>query len=332
MKISADEIGQILRRLLYKSVGIFTVLIGLVIIFTILGPGTVFIEEGNIYTLLRLGPELAIVTVGMGVLLIAGEFDLSVGGELALCSLVAAMFFTNFGLHPIIGLFAALAFGACLGVINGLIVTKLHISSLIVTLGMMYVFSGLRTALTGGYHTTYHPEMASPAFQSALIGNIGPIPVQIFWLIGITIILYLLVGHTQFGNWIYATGSNKDSARMMGINTNRVKIICFAIVGVLSGFVGVMQSTRIMGSFPVQGTGLNLDAIAGAVVGGISIYGGTGSVWGAMIGSIIIRVLQSGLIIIGIPAFWFKVSLGMMIITAVAFNIYLRKSKDLQKL
>lgn len=326
MKISTDRIYRILRRpLYYRAVGIFIVLIGLIAAFTILGPGTVFIEEGNLKTILRLAPELAIVAVGMGVLLIAGEFDLSVGGELALCSLAAAMLFTNFGLHPIIGLFAALAFGACLGVINGLIVTKLRISSLIITLGMMYVFSGLRTALTGGYHTTYHPETVSPVFQSALIGSIGPIPVQIFWLVGISIILYILVDHTKFGNWIYATGSSKESARMMGINTDRVKIICFAIVGVLSGFVGVMQSTRIMGSFPVQGIGLNLEAIAGAVVGGISIYGGTGSVWGAVVGAIIIRVLQSGLIIIGISAFWFRVALGLMIVISVALNMYLRR-------
>ena len=294
-------------------------------VFTILSPGNIFVENISYRKILRLMPELAIVTIGMGVLMIAGEFDLSVGGELAFCSMVAAVVFTKLGLHPIISLFVALAFGAGLGVFNGLIVTKLHISSLIATLGTMYVFSGLVSALTGGYNITYRPETVSPAFQSALIGSIGPIPVQIFWLIGIAILLYTLVDYTKLGNWIYATGSNKESARMMGINTDRVKIICFVIVGVLSAFTGVMQSTRIRGSFPVQGTGLNLEAIAGTVVGGISINGGAGSVWGSLAGAIIIRVLQSGLITIGVSAFYFRVALGLMIVAAVTFNLYLTK-------
>jgi simple sugar transport system permease protein len=325
-KISISVINQGFRKILsYRATGVFAILIGLVAIFTILSPRGVFIKEASLHTILKLGSELAIVTMSMGVLLIAAEFDLSVGSELAFCAFIAATAFTSFALSPYLCVLISIAFGALLGVINGIIVTKLHISSLITTLGMMYVYGGLVSVLSGGYSTSFNPKTVSPIFVEIFVGSIGPIPIQVFWLLGVGLFLYFMVDRTKFGNWIYATGSNKESAEMMGINTDKVKIACFALVGAMVGLVAIMQTTRILGAFPVQGTDLNLEAIAGAVVGGISIYGGIGSVWGALLGAMVIRVLGSGLITIGVPAFYFRVSLGLAIILSVAFNIYLKK-------
>ena len=331
-KISINVIKQSLKKFLsYRATGVFGILIVLVAIFTMLSPEGVFVKEASLKTILKLGSELAIVTMGMGVLLITAEFDLSVGSELAFCAFVAATAYTDFGLSPFLCVFISIAFGAFLGVINGIVVTKLHISSLITTLGMMYVYSGLVSILSGGYSTAFNPKTVSPVFVEIFIGTVGPIPVQVFWLLGIALFLYLMVDHTKFGNWIYAAGSNKESAKMMGINTDKVKILCFALVGALVGFVAIMQTIRILGAFPVQGSGLNLEAIAGAVVGGISIYGGVGSIWGALLGAMIIRVLGSGLITIGIPAFYFRLFLGLAIISSVALNIYLKKIRTQAK-
>jgi len=324
--LQVELILKIFGRIIhYKSFFIFNLLIIVTIIFAFLSPQMAFIKQENLITMLRLTPEFGIVTLGMALLLISGEFDLSVGSIFALGSLVAAWTYTNWGWDPIVSLIAALIVGALCGFINGAIIVKSNVSSLIVTLGMMWVYRGLLLLITGGFPVYFHPEHKYPLFYEVFAGFIGPIPIQMVWMIGITVILYILLEHTKFGNWILATGSNKDSARMMGINTNRVKTICFMILGLLSALAGVMQSCRIHGAYGVQGEMLNLRAIAAAVVGGTSIFGGVGTIPGAMFGSLIIQFLDSGFLAIGLSMFHFYIALGSTLIIVVFVNLLLRK-------
>lgn len=309
----------------FKSTSVFLIFIGLMMVFGTLSPS--FLTERNLRVMFRIAPELLLVTTGMGILLISGEFDLSVGSELALCAFIAAWTFTELGWNPYLSLIVTLAFGATLGVINGLLVTKLRISSLIVTLGTMWIFRGIVYVSSEGFPVYYRPDTASPTFLKMFTGSIGPIPVQILWVMGVVVFLYIMLEHTRFGNWIFATGSKKEAARMMGINTDLVKIICFAIVGFLAALAGVMQSCRIMGAYSVQGKLLNLRAIAASVVGGCSIYGGVGSVPGAAFGGMIVYTLSSGLSNLGVSAFYFYIALGLMLIGAVAFNIWLKEKR-----
>lgn len=310
----------------HRSSNVFVILIGLVAIFTFLSDMT-FIKAANLTCIFQIAPELGIITVGMGLLLIVGEFDLSVGSIFALCALIGAWTFTIWGWNPWLSLLAALLFGASLGLINGIIVTKARISSFIVTLGTMWIFRGVLLLIAGGFPVYYHPETVSSAFVDIFTGNIGPIPVQIFWLVGVTTLIYVVLEHTRFGNWVFATGSNKEAARMMGIKTDRVKIICFVILGTLVALAGIMQSCRISGAYSGQGQTANLESIGAAVVGGCSIYGGIGSIPGAMFGAIIIRILSNGLLTIGVSTIYFNVGLGLILIIAVGINIWMRRRR-----
>lgn len=316
---------QIVERFFsYKGVFILLILIAITVVFGFLSEWK-FTTWTNLSMLFRIAPEMGIVALGMALLLISGEFDLSVGSMFAFCSMVAAWPFVHWGWHPVISLSLALATGALLGFVNGMIVTKTRISSLIATLGMMWVYRGLLLIITAGYAVYYYPEHESPLFSEIFTGSVGPIPVQIIWMIGVAILIYILLEHTKFGNRILATGSRKESARMMGINTDKVKIICFMVLGVLVALAAVMQSCRIHGAYGVQGQTLNLESIGAAVVGGTSIYGGVGTISGAFCGALIVRFLDTGLLIIGLSMFHFYVVLGLLLVVVVSINIWLRK-------
>jgi ribose/xylose/arabinose/galactoside ABC-type transport system permease subunit len=301
------------------------ILVGLSVFFSIITPGHKFLSTPVINILLEVSPTVLIVTVAMALLLISGEFDLSVGSIYVLTASVVAMLYTNYGVNPAIAILAGLALGGFCGFINGVIVTQLGISSLIVTLGTMWAFRGIAYVITNGSEIPYYPERTSPIFLNFFCGKIWNIPVQFLWLIVVTILLWVLLEHTKIGNWIFATGSNKESARMMGINTNGTKIICFIIMGVLSAFAGIIQATRIRIADPSAVQTLNLEAIAGAVVGGTSLSGGVGSILGAVLGALCIRVLSIGLTMMGLSPYYFQIATGVLLVIAVAANVKIKQ-------
>lgn len=320
------QIKHYLNKILaYRSFSVFIILVGLVVAFWAITPGHMFISGPVIDIFLDMSPMIAIVTVAMALLLIAGEFDLSVGSTYALTAVITAILYTTYGINPAMAILAGLALGGFLGFINGIIVTKLRISSLITTLGTMWAFRGIALLLTKGYETPYYPAETSPIFVNFFCGEILGIPVQFLWLILVAILLWILLAHTKFGNWIFATGSNRESARMMGIHTDRVKIICFMVVGVLSAFAGIIQATRIHVAAPWTAQTWNLEAIAGAVVGGTSLWGGVGSILGAVLGALSIKVLSIGLTMMGISPYYFMIAVGILLIMAVASNVMIRR-------
>lgn len=323
MKLSSRTLISFLS---YKSVSVLLVLIGLYLFFTLLSRDFRFANLGNLNAILRSGSELGIVAIGMAFLLISGEFDLSVGSQLALCSLVGAVSFTYWGFNPYLSLILAIFLGFCLGVVNGTIVTKLRISSFIATLGTMWVYRGIVLIWFKGYPISFHPEIENPMFGKLFIGSIGVIPAQAIWFLIICILFYILLQRTSFGNRVLATGGNEQAARMMGIRTDRVKILCFGLLGAAVGLVGVMQSLRLSGAYAVQGEILNMQAIGSAVVGGTSIFGGVGTIPGAAFGALIIQGLQSGLLSIGLAGYWYQTALGLILITSVSF-LWIRRRR-----
>lgn len=323
----------------YRSFSVFAILVGLAVVFWVITPEHKFLSTPVLNILLEGSPTVAIVTVAMALLLISGEFDLSVGSIFVLAASVMAILYTNYGVDPAVAILVGLALGGLCGFVNGVLVTKLGISSLIVTLGTMWTFRGIAYVITNGCEIPYYPERTSPIFLNFFCGKIwtipaqflGPtIPAQFLWLIVVTIFLWVLLEHTKLGNWIFATGSNKESARMMGINTNRTKIICFIIVGILSAFGGIIQATRYRIADPSAVQTLNLEAIAGAVVGGTSLYGGVGSILGAVLGALCIRVLSIGLTMMGLSPYHFQIATGALLVAAVAINIKI-KQKTLRR-
>jgi simple sugar transport system permease protein len=298
------------------------------VLFSLLSPEHRFISSKNLSSLSKLMPDLGIVALGIGLLMICGEFDLSVGSIISYTAFVYVLL-VKIGINLFVTPFLTLSVGVLLGLINGLITVKGKIPSFITTLGTMMLWRGILLGQSGGYPQPlrqYLPE-GSSQFINLFIGTIGPIPIQIIWFALFGLILSMLLHLHKFGNWVFATGNNKDAARAMGINTDTTKIISFAIVGFLCAFTAIIQTTRIEESYPLQGQFYELKAIAASVVGGTSLFGGVGSMPGIILGALIIQILENGLIIMQIPAIGIQAFVGIITILFVVFNQYLERGR-----
>jgi len=168
-----------------------------------------------------------------------------------------------------------------------------------------------------------------PAFHNLFTGDVAGVPVQFLWFILIAVVSALILNHHRFGNHIYATGGNVEAAKAMGVNTNRTKVICFMLVGVLSAFAGVLRASRVRGFYTQQGTGMELMAIAAAVVGGTSLFGGVGNIIGVTLGILTIIFLEYGLIMVRLPGFWYRIVLGIIITAVVIMDKILKQRRQL---
>jgi len=317
-----NKIMSLLVR--HRIAGVFLILVVLIVVVTLYSPGNNFIRVDNLRSLGSLGSEFGIVVLGVGLLMIVGEFDLSVGSVLAFCSLV--FIWTNeLPLNPFLGLVITLAAGVMTGLINGLITVKGKIVSFVTTLGAMMFWRGLTLMLSGGEMRGISLD-AHPFFVQLFTGDwFGFFPAQGFWFLLIALILTLVLHQRRFGNWIFATGDNVLAARSMAINTDMVKIISFIIVGVLVAFVAVIQTTRLSAFSSRVGTGWELKAIAAAVVGGTSLRGGIGNMVGIFLGALIIIVIENALVLARLPYEWTYMAFGLVILFSVLLDLFLEK-------
>jgi simple sugar transport system permease protein len=293
--------------------------------FAIFTPGHLFINPRNLASMAKLIPDLGMVALGVGILMIAGEFDLSVSSVLPFCSFIFALLLSN-GMLPLPALLLTIPVGAVFGSINGMFVVKTGLPSFIITLSTMMFLKGLLFGLSRlmpiSLNRYLDPEMP---FVRALTGSIGPFPVQFVWLLGIAILLGFILRRNKFGNWVYAVGSNQEAARAMGVNIGLVKIALYVLIGVLCAFVSVMQATRLGSFAATQGVGFELKAIAAVVVGGTSLRGGVGSMWSIFLGLLIVKTLETGLILMRVPVFGVEAFLGIAVILFVILNDILNR-------
>ena len=322
----SDSKSRLARSFLaYRSSSILLVFIGLVVFFAVFSHYR-FISPANIKVLLAFGSEFSIIALGVGVLMVSGEFDLSVGSILVFCSFIFIRLF-EIGVNLFLAGSITLGAGALLGFLNGLITTKARIPSFITTLGTMMLWRGITLILSQGFQRPFD-SAASPLLGNILTGKIaGFLPVQVIWFVVFGVVLALLLHFHKFGNWVYATGDNKEAARAMGINTDRAKTICFMIVGILCAFVAVMQIVRVSTFSSRTGDGWELKAVAASVVGGTSLMGGIGSMVGIFLGALTISVIENGLVVMRIPYFWTYIVFGLVIISSVLFSLYLERRK-----
>lgn len=302
-------------------------LVVLVVLFQIRSEG-VFLSTNNIRGMLGLLPETALVALGVTLLMICGEFDLSVGSVFALMPMTMAVLFVGgWPFWP--AMFAGLALCALVGFLNGWITIRFDIPSFITTLGMLFMARSMTIVVSGGFPPRIRPgEVPSwlfVGFIDASPDGGGLIRASVLWFAGIAIILAVLLGRTNFGNWVRATGGYLPAAKAMGIPTGRVKIVCFMICSVLAGFAGMIQSLRLNSFLPSIGEGMELQAVAAAVIGGTSLFGGVGSIVGGLIGATLIRVIDNGMVMSQIDANWFKFAIGALTIFAVVGNAWLRQ-------
>jgi simple sugar transport system permease protein len=306
-----------LRSLLsYGYFSTITVFVVLLLVFYLFTPNHIFVNVRNIRAISKLIPEVGIVTLGIGLLMICGEFDLSVGSILVFCSFVFIRLFQA-GVNLFLVLGAVLVLGAAAGLLNGLVTVKGRIPSFITTLGAMMFWRGVTLLLSEGY-TAAFDQAASSRLTAFLTGAIaGVVPVQAVWFAGFSLLLGLLLHSHRLGNWIYAAGGNPQAARAMGIPGEWVKVFCFGVVGLLCAFVGVMQLVRVSSFFSRAGDGWEMKAIAACVVGATALMGGRGSMAAILLGALIISVIENALVMLRITYFWTYMVFGLVIIGSV---------------
>ena len=276
-----------------------------------------FLSARNIRIVMGITPEYIIVAIGIAILMIAGEFDLSVGSVFALVPMTMVQL-VHQGVPPWIAMALGLTIGIAVGFVNGFITIKFGIPSFIATLGMLYIARSLTTVATGGFPPPFPHELPNELF----VFQFEVFRASLFWMLGVAVVLGILLHRSNLGNWIYSTGGDVGAASSMGIKTNNVKMFCFMLCGFLAGFAGMIQTFRIEAPLPSQGYLLELESIAAAVIGGVSLFGGIGTIFGAAIGAILIRFLESGIIMARIDAEWFRAGLGSLIIISVVFNTW----------
>ncbi|MFD3158317.1 ribose ABC transporter permease [Haloimpatiens sp. FM7330] len=299
----------------YKSLIGF---LALCIIISIITPR--FLTLANITNVLTQISVNAVIAVGMTFVILTGGIDLSVGSILAISGACAASIIKTSG-NVFLAILAAVVVGAVVGLLNGILVSKGKVQAFIVTLASMTIFRGVTYVFTNG------TPISGLGGTFGTIGNkkLGLLPVPVLITLIIVLIAYYVLSQTRFGRYLYALGGNEDSARLSGINTDRIKTIVYAVSGIAAAVSGVIVTSRIGSASPNAGSGFELDAIAAVVIGGTSLSGGEGSVIGTIIGALIIGVLNNGLNLMNVSPFYQSIVKGAVILIAVLIDKKSRK-------
>ncbi len=303
-------------------------LVLLVIVFQVKSDG-IFLSPENLRGIFGILPEMALVAIGVTILMVCGEFDLSVGSVFALMPMTMAVTM-NIGFPFWLAVMAGFAVCIAIGFINGYVTIKFNIPSFITTLGMLFMARSMTVVISGGFPPLLSQDIPSWIFTK-FVGPGQMFRMSFLWFVVIAILASVLLSRTNFGNWVKATGGFRDAAAAMGVSVNRVKILCFILCSMLAGFAGLIQVLRLGSPLPSIGEGIELQAVAAAVIGGTALAGGIGTVLGGILGALLIRVIDNGLVLSQVDANWFKFAIGFLTIFAVVANAWMRdRAKKIQ--
>jgi len=301
---------------LIRRNGAVAALLLMVIALSIVSPN--FLTWNNLVNLVRQVSIYAIVAVGMTFVIITAGIDLSVGAVMSITSLAMAGLAVHYGWNGVAALLVGLLFGAFIGLLNGLLCTKVGLPPFIATLGTMSVARGLGYVYTNGA-----PIYGLPAdFRWFGNGMLGPIPVPVLLMLLVVIAGQFMLMHTRFGRYCFAIGGNEEAATLSGVRVDRYKTVAYVLTGVLSALAGAIMAARLNAAAPTAGDGYELDIIAAAVIGGVSLMGGQGSVLGSLVGALIMGVVRNGLNLLVVSSNWQRVVIGGIIIFAVTMDVY----------
>ncbi|MDB5064780.1 MAG: monosaccharide-transporting ATPase [Chloroflexi bacterium] len=294
---------------------------GLVVLLVAVGALTLasneFLTGGNLSNLARQVAIFGIIAVGQLLVILTAGIDLSVGSVLGLSGAVTAQLLVA-GLIAPVAILVGLAIGGALGLANGLLVTRFKLPPFIATLGMLGIARGVVLVITDA--KTVQGNGLPDAFQSIANGTVLGVPNLLIIAGGVTVAVWFLLTRTVFGRYIYAVGSNPESARLAGVPVAMVTVAVYAISGLLAGLGGVLLTSRLGAGIPTAGTGFELNAIAACVIGGASLFGAKGSALGAAAGALIMGVLNNGGNLLAINAFYLQIAIGILILVAVGFD------------
>ncbi len=300
----------------------------LAIIFAIfiIGNPKVFTGFDIYYSFMSTIPFTGILALSVTLVVVLGEMDLSFPSVLALSSWVFGTMFKVTGSMPL-AVLAALAAGTFAGYINTIFIVRIGIPSLVGTIGAMFFWRGLVNILAQGKGISL-VDAEGTFFYNLFVGRLGGLfPAQALWMIGLGVFFYILLNRHKFGSHLLFVGDNPESARMMGINVNRVKTIAFMQTGFFAAFAGILSTLEVTYFWPSQGQGYLLTALAAVFVGGTSVFGGMGSIVGTFIGALIIGSLEAGIISIGLSGFWIQFIYGLIIMASVSIYTTLLKKR-----
>lgn len=313
----------------FREQGIILALIFLFVGFSIATPH--FLRIANLLNVLRQVSLLGIIAVGMTMVIISGEIDLSVGAVYGIAAVSCGLFMRS-GYPFWFAMIMAVLTGAMIGLSNGTLVNYVKISSLIVTLGMLNVVRGSYLLITGGLPVFLSaqtvPDPRLPVFFFLGQGKIfNLVPMLVIFFVGIVVFGYFVCHRSLFGFYLRAVGGNARAAKASGINVERIKAIAFILVSTLAALAGVLNLSFLSSVQGIVGAGLELDVIAATVIGGTSLAGGEGTILGTVIGVLIIGVLRNGLVLLGISPFWQTTLIGGIIIGAAAIDVTTRRTR-----
>jgi len=315
------------RRLLRRpEAGAFFAAVAVYAFFAFVTRETNFVSIDGTAAWLNSAAELGIIAIAIGMLLIAGEFDLSIGAIVGATSIALAIGTRLFHIDIWIMIAAALIGSALIGFLNGLMVERTGLPSFIVTLATLLGVSGASLGLSRLLtNTTTVSMQAPPIAQAVFAGRLGHANIAILWWIGITAVVAVVLDKTAFGNWIYATGGNLNAARTSGVPTTRVKITLFMATAVAASLVGIIQAIEFHSGNATNGQGYVFQAPIVAVIGGVLLGGGYGSALGIFLGCVIYGVISVGIFYTGWNTDWIQLALGALLLAAVMANSYFRR-------
>jgi ribose transport system permease protein len=302
------------RRRVPQELGVFIVVVIVAVVMGMLSPE--FRTPGNISVLLLNGSVVTFLALGQAFVLLTGGIDLSVGSNIALTGVIAAMAMQS-GASWWIGALVAIVVGILVGLFNGIMVHYGHLPPFIVTFATFGISASIPNILTQAKSVT----ITEPMFAFFGRGKIYGIPVPIIMVIVAALFLGYFLKHTATGIHIYAVGGNRETARLSGINIAKTTILVYVISGVCSAFAGIITASRLMVGYPTAGSGTEqFYSIASAVVGGVSLFGGVGTILGAFIGSLLIATVSNGMNVIGVDSYWQPLVIGVIILIGVLLD------------
>jgi ribose transport system permease protein len=282
-----------------------------------------FLTANNLLNLVRNMSLIGIVAVGMTYLLVAGEIDLSVGSVYGVLTVVLGLLVSTLKVDPWLGTLIVMALGVGIGTLNGTLVTRLGIPSFIVTLAALTAYRSAALIISGQKPSVTQGE---GVFYTLTGGSIGPVPWLIVWLALVGVIGGVILSTSKFGYHVYATGGSIEAARNSGIATARVKVICFALTGGLCGLVAGLLWGYLHTAAPVTGTGFEFRVIGAVIVGGVLLSGGRGTIYGSLVGAMIIGMITSGLVLLGFSQDIGDVATGVLIVAVGTFDLIARRT------
>ncbi len=306
-----------------KQYGIWLVLAGVLIVFSLMS--SKFLTGSNIITICRQVAMMGVCSVGMTFVLLTGGIDLSIGSSVTLFNILCAFMMVRMEVHPVLSVILCLLLSTIFGLLQGLLITYIHIPPLIATLAFQNILKGVAYIICQGLPINNFPSWFKVLGQ----GYIGFLPVPVLIMIIVFVVGAIVLYKLYFGRYLYALGGNEEAAKLSGIKVNLIKTAVYAVNGFFAGIAGAIFLSRLNSGSPTTGEGFEFDVITAIVVGGVSVSGGSGKISGAIAGVLIIGMLNNGLILVGVSDYWQWIIKGLVLLIAVGIDCLSKNRKSL---